>query len=55
MQGLDNLIKRKVSFDKKISEESLMSSKAAILTKIEKIISKFKTRIKPFKFNPILK
>ena len=41
--------------NKKISEESLIPWKSSILTKIDKIISKLKTRIEPFNSNPILK
>ena len=41
--------------DKKISEESLIPWKSAILTKVDKKILKLKTRIKPSKSNPILK
>ena len=42
-------------FDKKISEESLISKKSDILTKVEKKNFKFKTMIKPSKSNHILK
>ena len=45
----------KLLFDKKISEESLISKKSDILTKVEKKNFKFKTMIKPSKSNHILK
>ena len=38
MEGLDNMIKEKLLFDKKISEESLILWKFAILTKVDKKI-----------------
>ena len=36
LEGLENLIKRKLLSDKKISEESLITWKSAILTKVDK-------------------
>ena len=45
MEGLDNLIKRKLLPNKKISEESLIPWKSAILTKVDKKSSKIKNRI----------
>ena len=55
VKGLGNLSKAKLWFDKKISEESLIPWKSAILKKVDKKHSKLKTRIKPSKSNPILK
>ena len=52
LEGLDNLIKEKQFSDKKIPQEFW---KSAILTKVEKNISKLKARIKPFQSNPIVK
>ena len=43
VEGLDNLIKGKLLSYKKISEESSISWKSAILTKVGKNISKLKT------------
>ena len=43
VEGLDNLIKGKLLSYKKISEESLISCKSAIITKVGKNISKLKT------------
>ena len=48
-------IKAKLSGNKKISVESLILWKSTILVKVDKKISKIKTRIKPSKPNPILK
>ena len=53
MEGLDNLIKGKLLSDKKISENSLIPWKSAILTKVAKKI--LKTEIKPSKSNAIVK
>ena len=55
MENLDSLIKCKLLSDKKISEESLILWKSAILTKDDKNLSKLKTRTKSSKSNPILK
>ena len=55
VEGLDNLIKRKLLPNKKISEESLIPWKSAILTKVDQKSSKLKTRIKPSKSKPFLK
>ena len=55
MKGLDNLIKRKLLSNKKISEESLITRKFTILRKVDKKRSKLKNRIKPSKSDPILK
>ena len=55
MENLDSLIKGKLLSDKKISEESLILWKSAILTKDDKNLSKLKTRTKSSKSNPILK
>ena len=55
MEGLDNLIKRKLLSDKKMSKESLIPWKPAILKRIYEKISKLKTRKKPSKLNLILK
>ena len=55
VEGLDNLIKRKLLYDKKISDEPLIPWNSAILKKVDKKISKLNTRIKPSKSNPILK
>ena len=54
---LDNLIKGKllVGIFKKISEESLIPWKSVALKKIDWKISKLRARVKPFRFNPILK
>ena len=41
--------------NKKISEESLISLKRTILTKVDKKSSKLENRIKPSKSDPILK
>ena len=54
-EGLDNLIKGKLLYDKKFPEESLIAWKSAILKKVDQKISKLKTRIKLSRFNPILK
>ena len=54
-EGLDNLIKGKLLYDKMISEESLILWQSAILAKVDNNFSKLKTRIKPSKSNPILK
>ena len=53
MEGLDNLIKGKLLSDKKISENSLIPWKSAILTKVAKKI--LETEIKPSKSNAIVK
>ena len=55
MENLDSLIKGKLLSDKKISEESLILWKSAILTKDDKNFSKLKTRTKSSKSNRILK
>ena len=54
---LDNLIKGKLlgGIFKKISEESLIPWKSVALKKIDWKISKPRARVKPFRFNPILK
>ena len=46
LEGIDNLVKGKLLSDKKISEKSLTPWKSVILTKVEKNVSKLKTRIK---------
>ena len=45
MEGLDNLIKEKLLFDKKISEESLILWNFAILTKVDKKIQSLKQEL----------
>ena len=45
MEGLDNLIKKKLLFDKKISEESLILWNFAILTKVDKKIQSLKQEL----------
>ena len=45
MEGLDNMIKEKLLFDKKISEESLILWKFAILTKVDKKIQSLKQEL----------
>ena len=55
VEGLGNLIKGKLLCYKKIPEESLIPWKSGILTKVDKKVSKLKTRIKPSKFNLMLK
>ena len=55
VEGLDNLVKGKLLPDKKISEESSIPWKPAISIKVDKKISKLKTKIKSSKYNSILK
>ena len=55
LEGLDDLIKGKLFSDKKISQKFLIPWKSVILAKVDKNISKLKTRIKPSKSVPILK
>ena len=52
VEGLDNLIKEKLLSDKKISEKSLIPSKSAILTKVDKKIQIIKLELNHL--NPIL-
>ena len=51
-EGLNNLIKEKLLSDKKISEESLIPWKSAILTKVDKKFQKLKVELNHL--NPIL-
>ena len=55
VEGLDNLIKRKLSAYKKRFVEFLNRRRSAILKKSEKQILKLKTTIKPFRSTTILK
>ena len=55
VEGLDNLIKGKLLSNKKISDESLILLKSAIITTVLKKNLKYKARIKPSKSNSILK
>ena len=55
MERLDNLLKGKLSVDKKISVESLILWESAISTRVDKKTSNFKTSVKLFKSNSLLK
>ena len=55
VEGIDNLIKGNLLADKKISVETLIPWRFAILITVDINFSKLKTRFKPFKSNPFLK